>query len=533
MKLPEWVEQIICYLRRSRQDIEKERKTGEDTLAQQKQIMERVLADYNLPYQVFEEIGSGDKIETRPVFCAVLDLLEEGKYKAIAVRELSRLGRGSYTDMGRIYDLIIQKDILIITPYKIYNPTNHADLRQIRFELFLSREEFETIKERLMSGKTASAMQGKWSSGGTAPFGYRVNDNTQKLEIYEDEAKIVRMIFDLYVYGLEGKEKGFRAIATYLTRNGNPSPSGMNNWNVSMVKKILIEKQELYAGSFLFGTTKMVNGKKIKKQKEEWIIVGNSHPGIINEEMLEKVKKKHQLLYKTRTKVDFNTSELAGLLICSKCGRKMIRQANYREYISKKTGEITIHSKETLWCNTIGCTFVSYRAVEEALLEFLATIGHLKDEDFQVFIQQTQEKHNVDLHGEERIQLATETKNHLIKKLAFIYEKFEEGIYSKEEFITRREGINQKIGELEKTIRLLLNVESPARKLQVDINQMKQILLSVYRTYRTIENTEEKNRILHGIIDHAVLELTEKVRGNKPSRFNLDVYFRMEDFLIL
>lgn len=534
MKRPESIDHILCYLRRSRQDIEREKRTGEDTLAQQRQMMERLLEDYSIPYQIFEEIGSGDKIDTRPVFKEVLKLLENGAYKAIAVREISRMGRGNYADTGRIVDILIAQNILVITPYKTYDPSNYSDLRQIRFELFLAREEFETIRERMMSGKVTTARQGKWSCGGTAPYGYRVNDKTQRLEICEDEARVVRLIFDLYSNGHEGKEMGFRAISTFLTRSHIPTPSGIREWSVSMVKKILIENQETYTGSYLFGKTRMVNGRKVKKKKDDWIIVDGAHPAIIDMEISEKVQKKYTNKYKPRTKMDLKTSELAGIIVCSRCGKRMTRQANVRKYVSKKTGATTIHTRETLWCNTTSCTFVGYRAVEEAVLEFLDMIGHMGVDDFQFFIQQTQEFQKEDQNREERLRHAEESLQKLLKRAEFIYERFEEGTYSREEFLKRRDEINQKIEEAERTIQLfLMTLESPKPKIHVDTDQMKKVLRSISRTYRTLENTEDKNRILRSIIDYAVLELTEKVGGNKPSKFNLDIYFRMEEFLTI
>jgi len=165
---------IINYLRRSRQDIEKEKRTGEDTLATQQKIMTKVLDDLDIPYDQVSEIGSGDKIETRPVFKQVLEDLKLDKYNCIAVRELSRLGRGNYSDMGVIYDLVVSKNIYIITPYKIYNPSNSSDVRQIRFEMFMSREEFELIRQRMTSAKYNLATEGKWIVG-NLPFAYKLN----------------------------------------------------------------------------------------------------------------------------------------------------------------------------------------------------------------------------------------------------------------------------------------------------------------------------------------------------------------------
>src|SRR5690606_16543002 len=228
------IKKIVNYLRKSRQDEEREKKTGEDTLHEQKQLMDRVLSDYGIPYDQKSEVGSGDKISTRPVFRQVIEDIKADKYDAIAVKEISRMGRGSYTDMGIIYDLIVDNRIFIITQYKIYDPTNPSDLRQIRFELFMSREEFETTRERLNGGRYNAAMEGKWVAG-RAPFGYDYNPQTKRLVINEKEAEIVRAIFDFYANGIienNGKRKlvQFRALSTYLKRLGIKTPRGKDEW---------------------------------------------------------------------------------------------------------------------------------------------------------------------------------------------------------------------------------------------------------------------------------------------------------------
>lgn len=137
---------ILGYLRRSRQDMEREKRTGEDTLTEQKELMNKILTAIEIPYELKMEIGSGESIDGRPVFKECLKDLEEGKYQAIAVKEITRLSRGSYSDAGQIVNLLQSKRLIIITPYKVYDPRNPVDMRQIRFELFMAREEFEMTR---------------------------------------------------------------------------------------------------------------------------------------------------------------------------------------------------------------------------------------------------------------------------------------------------------------------------------------------------------------------------------------------------
>lgn len=173
------VNDIVGYLRKSRQDIEREKRTGEDTLSEQTELMNRVLSSIELPYDLKMEIGSGENIDGRPIFQEVLRDLENNKYQAIAVKEISRLSRGNMGDAQRILDAIKDSRLIIITPYKIYDVRNPMDYRQIRFELFLAREEYEMIRERMVGARYTYASQGKWAAG-KSPYGYSYNKKKHK-----------------------------------------------------------------------------------------------------------------------------------------------------------------------------------------------------------------------------------------------------------------------------------------------------------------------------------------------------------------
>ncbi|GBF34321.1 site-specific recombinase [Desulfocucumis palustris] len=516
-EITEYITHIINYLRRSRQDIEREKRTGEDTLATQKKIMIKVLDDLKIPYDQVEEIGSGDKIETRPIFLQVLKSIEQGKYNAIAVKEIPRLGRGTYTDMGQIYDLLVSKRIFIITPYKIYDPQNPADARQIRFELFFAREEFEMIKERLVSAKYNLAHEGKWICG-QAPFGYRLNNSTQRLEIDEDEAQIVRYIFTLYVYGLEQngttREIAFRAIASYLTKIGIPTPRRAISWNYLSVKRFI--ENVVYIGTVKYRTRKRIANKYFNRPEEEWIVVEHAHEPIIDKETWDLAQKKLQkVAEQPKVKLDFSPCELAGLVVCSKCGHRMVRQYSVQNY-KKKAGGISKYHKEFLWCPTPGCTCVKYRDVESEILRYLDILDEFDtqklDEIFgQVYQQQKEAAVSIDTN--ESVQ---RRKAELKRRLKFIYEKYEAGIYDDQIFQERRD-------EIEKELSMLDAIESPGTKKPVqgqEMLQLKKNIKTFLEAYHSAENKTLKNKLLSDLI--AVVYLNKTGKG----KFDLEIHPR-------
>ncbi len=503
---------IINYLRRSRQDVEREKRTGEDTLATQKKIMTKVLDELHIPYTQVEEIGSGDKIETRPVFQQVLKDLAEEKYNAIAVKEIPRLGRGTYSDMGTIYDLLVSKRIFIITPYKIYDPQNPADARQIRFELFFAREEFEMIKERLVSAKYNLAHEGKWICG-ASPFGYRLNKNTMRLEPFEEEARIVQLIFTFYAYGIdtgdERREVSFRAIATHLTRLGVPTPRNAKSWSYLSVKRII--ENEVYIGTVKYRTRKRVGNQYLGRPPGEWIVVKNAHRPIIDLETWELAQKKlHSRNKLPNTKLDFSPCELAGLIACNHCGKRMVRQYSVQKYKKKTSKDTSIYHKEFLWCTTPGCTFVKYRQVEESLVEYLKHLSKLDPKrledtfiDLYNFPQKTLPP--VDSTG-----LATKKIEELKRRLRFVCEKYEAGIYDDTMFLERKSEIQKEIALMEKIQATKTSPEPGENQVQKDFVKFKNNINSILSAYTTCNNKTLKNELLRRLIDVVILNKTGK-----------------------
>lgn len=226
----------ILYLRKSREEMDREYKTGEDVLQTHRERLTRLSKERGYAWKEFAEVVSGDTIAGRPVFSHILDAeIPSGKYRGILVNEISRLGRGDMEDAGRIYKTIIKYDLLVITPHKTYNPQNRSDLRQMRFELFLSREEFELIRERLQDGKDHRAKQG-YAPNYLATLGF---DSVRgKITVIPEEAALVKEIFELRAYN----DKSYKEISDILNERGLTTKRGTKYYG-STIQKILKNKR--------------------------------------------------------------------------------------------------------------------------------------------------------------------------------------------------------------------------------------------------------------------------------------------------
>lgn len=516
-RLPYEIKTIVNYLRRSRQDEERERRTGEDTLAEQKTLMDRVLQEYQVPYEQRFEIGSGDKIETRPVFKEVLKELRAGMWSAIAVKEISRLGRGSYTDMGHIYDVLTQHRIYIITPYKIYDPKNQADLRQIRFELFLSREEFETTRERLMGARYNYSLQGKWMAG-SVPYGYRFNEQTQRLEVESQEAEVVRLIFHLY--GREGL--GYHAIASELKRLGIRTATGKQKWQPEVIHRML--KKPVYKGQLNFRMTEKINGKVTARPKEDWIVVEGAHEAIIGEAVWEACQKKlSSTPQKQPINRNFTPCELASLVTCGNCSKKMVRQYSKQHY-KQKSGKISVYEKEFLRCS---CgVYVKYRDVEAQLVDLMR---HMLLEEAQLSVALRSEKER-DQENLDYAKFAEQVKYQLdtaCRRLDRAYELVIDGTFEKEEFEERKVKLNKEIEELQEQLTCLEAKRATDKKDCLDLEHVKPDGNSVWHVYNKMRSTARKNVLLRALFGQIELKVLEKGRGQRPSVFHLHCTLRV------
>lgn len=213
------VQEIEGYLRKSRNDLEAEAR-GEDVFAHHAAELARTLENHGFPdfpaERIHREIYTGDSLTRRREFMGILERVDTGETKAIAVVDIDRLGRGNMTQVGAILDVIIRKGCLIVTPYKMFDPANDdQDLEQLELKLFVGRLELRQIKRRLVRGLQAAARDGKWVAG-DPPYGWRRRPDGG-LERHPEEWPWKRRAWDMWLEGHSDYD-----IAATFDREGAP-----------------------------------------------------------------------------------------------------------------------------------------------------------------------------------------------------------------------------------------------------------------------------------------------------------------------
>lgn len=182
-----------------------------------------------------------------------------------------------------------------------------------------------------MNGRREKARQGLWN-GGPAPYGYKQKDNT--LEINEDEAYVVRLIFEKFA----NTGMGYGGVAKYLNLQGiskNPhKESDITVWSGRCIQSIL--DNPVYIGKIAYGRRikEKVKGSKNEYRvvhADEYLLYDGQHEAIIDNETWEKVRAKRQSTgVKAPSKVGRERVHLlSGLLRCPKCGSPMYANRHY------------------------------------------------------------------------------------------------------------------------------------------------------------------------------------------------------------
>ncbi|TRM10349.1 hypothetical protein FH966_00665 [Lentibacillus cibarius] len=325
------IEKVAIYLRKSRQE---EGMSDEETLHKHRKELVDLVESKGWQYDIFQEVGTSQDIEYRPEFSKLMERIKAGYYSAVVAIELSRISRGSESLV--IVEKFQERNVIIVTPNKTYDPNNESDKTLIEAELFGSRLEYQFIKKRLNEGKKRSARMGQWTNG-VAPIGYRYNRDTKKLEIREDESETIRLIYDLYLDGQSQHEIGFE-----LNRRGITTRNGAF-YQSATIGRIL--RNPVYIGSVVYGKSEGSGHlhKKSKplqfKDESKWIRVDDAHPAIVGKEQFNEVQRQLKKRDKIPSRAKAGTFTTSGLLKCGKCGgslpyrRRKLASGNYVVYV--------------------------------------------------------------------------------------------------------------------------------------------------------------------------------------------------------
>ena len=297
-----------------------------ESLQNQKEHFAKYTKDHNMVLKkIYADEGiSGTKTKNRKQFLQMIRDAELGLFQVLLVKDVSRLARNTLDFLTNLRKLQ-QSGIKIV--YLSYGGEVFEGEFMLTFLAALAQEESRNMSSRIKFGKRTS------KENGVVPnivYGYdKLENDAYTLQINKEEAKIVKMIFDLYTKDNLGQSR----IAIHLNELGYRTKRN-SYWSQNAISRIL--KNRLYTGKIINGkqeVTDFLSGKREEKPKDEWYVRDCQQARIISDEQFEEAQNLHQkrseefkLYYKSsRNKFLFST-----LIKCGKCGRSF-------RHINRKT----------------------------------------------------------------------------------------------------------------------------------------------------------------------------------------------------
>lgn len=220
--------------------------------------------------------------------------IEQDKINMVVTKDLSRLGR-DYIGTGEyIENWFPEKNIRYVSVNDGIDTflDNNGNNDIAPFKSILNDMYSKDLSKKIRTALHTMQKQGKWV-GGKTPFGY-IQDKEDKnhLVICEEEANIVRTIFDM---AKAGNNIGF--IRDYLNDNKIPTASSLRYnkatfWSNKTIKNIL--SHEIYTGVTIQNKRSRISYKNRKMREnpqEQWYVVENTHEPIIDKKTYDAVQK--------------------------------------------------------------------------------------------------------------------------------------------------------------------------------------------------------------------------------------------------
>lgn len=276
-----------------------------------------------------DEAITGTLDYKRNEFMRMITDAMEGKFDVIITKSISRFARNTLDTLKYVRKLK-DRNIAVIFEKENINTLEMSGEFLLTILSSIAQQESESI-----SGNVKLGLKMKKERGEIVGFkhclGYDYDKNSHKIEIQQDEAEIVRQIFNRYCEGA-----GSTIIARELTEAGYIPPKGGKKWAESTIRGII--KNEKYKGDVLQGKTftidPITHKRMVNKGEEDKYYIENNHEAIVSAETYEKaqriLEKRSGAVETGRRKGNYSRKyTFSSRIFCGFCGNVFVRRNLY------------------------------------------------------------------------------------------------------------------------------------------------------------------------------------------------------------
>ena len=502
----------------------------------------KAYADFN-QYEIvgeYEDAGkSGKSIEGRTEFNRMMEDIKSGKdgISFVLVFKLSRFGRNA-ADVLSTLQTMQDFGVNLICVEDGIDSSKDAGKLMISVLSAVAEIERENIRIQTMEGRIQKAREGKWN-GGFAPYGYRINNGI--LEICEEEAEAIRMIFDCYV----NTELGANGVSRYLANHDIKKIQRQNGkapyFNAMLIRDIL--RNPVYCGKIAYGRRKneKVHGTRNEYrivESNDYLLVDGLHEGIVSEEMWQAAQTKlaaqaHKYESVNAPK-DTHVHLLSAIVKCPVCGAGM-----YGNKSTRRKGDGTKYKafyyygcKHRRLDRGYKCEYKKQvpeellnNAVAEVIIQLVSKprFAALMQEKINMKVDTTALEQEI-AHHEKELRQFHAVKSKLIEEIDSLDPDDRHYIQMKADLDKRLYRMYDKIAEAETAL-----IDARAKKQAIEADKVTgdniyKILISFERLY-AVMNEEERRDLMKELISEIQIYEEPKPNGQwlKSIKFRLPI----------
>ena len=259
-------------------------------------------------FKVYSDQGYSGSNLNRPFLMELIKDIKEGQIDAVIAYKIDRLTR-SPRDFYQLIEILDGYNVSFISVTEHFDTSTPSGRLLRNIMLTFGQFERELISERIRDKMFERAKKGMWNCG-YSPFGYM--RESKKLVIKQDEAKIVKSMYEIY------SASGSTAEVYHKLKDQGVCDRKGRPFSIETIAKIL--KGIVYIGKVTYHGTIYQGIQEPIISGDLFYLAQNLHK--------EKVKKSKVI----------NGSLFSGLVRCKECGSTMSFS-----YTNKKTGGRQLH----------------------------------------------------------------------------------------------------------------------------------------------------------------------------------------------
>ena len=257
-------------------------------LDNQVQYYENLLKDHPewTLYKMYIDEGiTGPSVKKRKNFMKMMIDAENGYFDLIVTREVSRFARNTVDTLQQTRLLKKCGVEVYFTEDNIWTMNDEDGELRLTIMATLAQNESKKTSIRVKAGQMVSFQKGVAYGNGNI-LGY--DRKGKELVINPEQAKTVRMIYDMYLDGM-----GMRKIQFELEKAGRLTATGLKNWSCANIGRIL--NNPFYCGTIVYRKEFVPDYLEQKKIKNfdyvDKVVVEGTHKPIVTKEEFEQVQK--------------------------------------------------------------------------------------------------------------------------------------------------------------------------------------------------------------------------------------------------